>query len=186
MQLNLRTAITLIMWLALGFAVLAMAIRWARRTHPGYGRWTIAGLLLVLSLFLLSLRSAPAWINRVSANAATALAAILYLEGAREFQGLAPRNWLAYLGGVVAIGAVAFSSYVVPNMNARAGVMSAFLGVVLTLVSIELLQGIPPAHRFGQAFTGSMFALCAATFLVRAFYCYVGPPMSDLNALSGV
>ena len=51
MQLNLRTAITLIMWLALGFTVLAMAIRWARRTHLGYRRWAIAGLSLVLSLF---------------------------------------------------------------------------------------------------------------------------------------
>jgi PAS domain S-box-containing protein len=90
------------------------------------------------------------------------------------------------MGGVVAIGAVTFFSYIVPNMNARAAVMSAFLGVILTLVSIRLLRGIPPAHRFGQAFTGSMFALCAATLLARAFYCYVGPPMSDQNALSGV
>ena len=176
MQLNLRTAITLIMWLALGFAVLAMAIRWARRTHPGYRRWTVAGLLLVLSLFLLSLRSAPAWINRVSANAGIALASILYLEGAREFRGLAPRSWLAYVGGVVAIGAVAFFSYIVPNMNVRAAVMSAFLGVILTLVSVRLLRAIPPAHRLGQAFTGSMFALCAATLLARAFYCYLARP----------
>jgi len=163
-----------------------MAIRWARRTHPGYRRWAIAGLLLVLSLFLLSLRSAPAWINTLSANTGIALASILYLEGAREFQGLAPRSWLAYGGGVVAIGAIAFSSYIVPNMNARAAVMSAFLGVVLTLVSVRLLRGIPPEHRFGQVFTGSMFALCAATVLARAFYCYFGPPMSDRNALSGV
>jgi hypothetical protein len=90
------------------------------------------------------------------------------------------------VGGVVAIGAVAFFSYIVPNMNVRAAVMSAFLGVVLTLVSVRLLLGIPPAHRFGQAFTGSMFALCGATLLARAVYCYFGPPMSDQNALSGV
>ncbi|HEY7390293.1 MAG TPA: hypothetical protein VH640_17385 [Bryobacteraceae bacterium] len=121
MQPNLGTAITVIMWLTLGFTVLAMAIRWARRTHPGSRRWTVAGLLLVLSLFLLSLRSAPIWINEVSANAGIALAAILYLEGAREFRGLAPRSGLAHLGGVVATGAVAFSSYIAPNMNVRAG-----------------------------------------------------------------
>src|SRR5215472_12182107 len=149
MQLNLRTAITLIMWLALGFAVLAMAIRWARRTHPGYHRWAVAGLLLVLSLFLLSLRSAPAWINRVSADAGIAMASILYLEGAREFRGLAPRSWLAYAGGAVAIGALAFYCYVVPNMNARAVVMSTFLGIILALVSIRLLRAVPPPHKFG-------------------------------------
>src|SRR6516164_1192840 len=107
MQLNLRTAITLIMWLALGFTVLAMAIRWARRTHLGYRRCAIAGLSLVLSLFLLSLLSAPIWIKTISANTGIALASILYLEGAREFRGLSPRSWLAYMGGVVAIGALA-------------------------------------------------------------------------------
>src|SRR6516162_7939113 len=64
-----------------------------------------AGVPLVLSLFLLSLRSAPIWIKTISANTGIALASILYLEGAREFRGLAPRSWLAYMGDVVAIGA---------------------------------------------------------------------------------
>src|SRR5215469_2092380 len=163
MQLNLRSAIALITWLALGFTVLATTVRWARRTHPGYRRWAIAGLLLVLSLFLLSLQSAPAWIHAISANSGIALASILYLEGAREFRGLAPCSWPAYAGGVAVLGAVAFSSYVVPSMNSRATVMSAFLAVVFTLVSVSLLRGIPPAHRFGLAFTGGMFALCGAT-----------------------
>ena len=186
MQLNLRTAIALITWLALGFTVLATTVRWARRAHPGYRRWAIAGLLLVLSLFLLSLQSAPAWIHAISANSGIALASILYLEGAREFRGLAPCSWPAYAGGVAVLGAVAFSSYVVPSMNSRATVMSAFLAVVFTLVSISLLRGIPPAHRFGLAFTGGMFALCGATLLARAFYCCFGPPMSDRNMLSGI
>jgi PAS domain S-box-containing protein len=187
MGLDLRTAVTLFMWLALVFAFLAMAARWIRRTHPGHGRWAIASLLLVLSLFLLSLRNlAPDWISIVCANAGIAIAAILYLEGAREFRSLAPRSWLAYAGGVVTIGAVALYSYIVPNMNVRAVVMSAYLGIVLTVVSITLLRGIPPAHKFGQTLTGSMFGLCAATLVARAFYCYFGPPMSERNALSGL
>ena len=66
-----------------------------------------AGLWLVLSLFLLSLRSAPIWIKTISANTGIALASILYLEGAREFRSFAARSWLAYMSGVVAIGAVA-------------------------------------------------------------------------------
>ena len=186
MQLNLRTAVTGIMSLALIFTVLAIAIRWIRRTHRGYGRWAIAGLLLVLSGVLLSQRSAPAWINTVSANAGIAMASILYLEGAREFRGLAPRRWLPYVGGAVAIGAVAFFYYRHPDMNARAVVMSTFLAIVLALVSIRLLRGIPPAHRFGQTFTGGMFALCAATLLARALYSYFGPVMSGQNAISGL
>jgi PAS domain S-box-containing protein len=187
MRWDLHTAVTLFMWLALVSAFLLMAMRWIRGTHPGHGRWAIAGMLLVLSLFLLSLRSlAPDWISIVSANAGIAIAAILYLEGAREFRSLAPRSGLAYAGGVVAIGAVAFYCYIVPSMNARAAVMSTFLGIVLTVVSITLLREIPSAHRFGQTLTGCLFGLCAATLVVRAFYCYFGPPLSDRNALSGL
>jgi PAS domain S-box-containing protein len=186
MQLNLAIAVTLMMWLSLVLAVVATAIRWIRRTHPGYRRWGIAGLFLVLSLVLLFLpASAPAWISTVSADAGIAIASILYLEGAREFRGLAPRSGLAYVGGAVTIGAVAFYCYVVPNMNARAVVMSTFLGIILALVAIRLLLAVPPAHKFGQTFTGTMFALCAATLLVRAFYCYFGPRMIGSSTLSG-
>ena len=130
MQMNLRAAVTLIMWVALGFTVFVMAIRWTRRTQAGYGRWA-ASLLLLLSLFLLAWRSGPAWINTVSADTGGVLASILYLEGAWEFRGMAPRSWHAYAGGAVTIGAVAFFLYVVPNMNARAVVMSTFLGILL-------------------------------------------------------
>jgi PAS domain S-box-containing protein len=186
MQMNLRTALAAIMVLVLGFTLLAVAIRWIRRTHPGYGRWSIAGLLLVSSALFLSMRSAPSWINTVSANAGIAMGAILYLEGAREFRGLAPRRWPPYAGGVVAIGALTFFCYIVPNRNAQAVVMSTFLGIILALVSATLLREIPTVHRFGQTLTGSMFALCAVTLLVRACYCYVGPPMSDRNAYSGL
>jgi two-component system sensor histidine kinase UhpB len=64
--------------------------------------------------------------------------------------------------------------------------MSVFLGIVLMFVSATLLPGIPPAHKFAQTFTGGMFALCAATLLARASYCYFGPPMNDQNASSGL
>jgi PAS domain S-box-containing protein len=114
------------------------------------------------------------------------MASILYLEGAREFLGLAARSGLAYAGGAVAIGAVAFYCYVVPNMNARAVVMSTYLGIILALVSIRLLRAVPPAHKFGQTFTGGMFALCAVTLLLRALYCYFGPPMSGRSVVSGL
>jgi hypothetical protein len=65
-------------------------------------------LLLLLSFLLLGWRSGPAWINTISADTGIVLASILYLEGVREFLGVAPRSWRAYVGGAVAIGAVAF------------------------------------------------------------------------------
>ena len=186
MRLDPLTAATIGGLLLLVFTVFATAIWWTRRTYPGYSRWTIAGLLLLLSLFLLSLRpNAPTWITIVGANGLLVLSAILYLEGAREFRSLPPRVWVAYAGGVLVIGALGFFCYVSPNLNARAAVISTFLAVVSLLVSLTLLRGIPPAHTFGLRLTGTIFALCAATHIVRAVYCTFGPPIDDLFALSG-
>jgi PAS domain S-box-containing protein len=135
----------------------------------------------------MSLRpNAPDWLSMVVANAVLAFAAILQLEGAREFRGLSPRSWQVYAGGVVTIGILAFFLYVVPNLNARAAVMSAFLAVVLLRGSITLLRAIPPMYRFGLRLNGALFGLCGATHVVRAVYCVFGPPLSNFFALSGV
>jgi PAS domain S-box-containing protein len=187
MQLDVHVAVTLTMWLALVLTVFVTAIWWTRRTYHGYSRWTAAGLLLVLSLFLLRMRpAAPDWLSIVTANALLVLAAIFYLEGAREFRGLEPRNWFVYAAGAFTIGGVAFFRYAVPNLNARAALMSAFLGIVLMLVAIRLLRGIPPEHRFGLTLTGGLFVLSAATLLARSLYCCFGPPLTDLMALTGI
>jgi PAS domain S-box-containing protein len=172
------------MWLVLVLAVIAL--RRTRRTRPGYRRWAVAGLLQVISLILLSLRWAPAWINTISANSGFVISSILYLEGAREFRGRTPRSWLVYAGGLVAVGAVVLFCYIVPNVNGRAGVMSTFLAIVFALASFSLLRGGLPGQNLGQKFTGAMFALCAATLAVRALYCYFGPLLSDRNAVSGL
>jgi len=187
MGLDPRTVVTIfgVIWLL--FTTLAMAVSWTRRGYRGFGRWAAAGLALMLSFFLLSLRpAAPDWLSMVCANAVLVLGVILYFEGAREFRGLPPRLWLTYAGGLLAVGGVAFFLYVVPSLNARAALMSAFLAVVLLLTSLTLLRGIPSAHTFGLRLTGSLFALCAATNLARAVYCSFAAPLTDLLTLSGV
>jgi hypothetical protein len=73
--------------------VTTTAVWWTRGRYPGYGRCTIAGPMLLLSLFLLCLRpKAPARVNMVAANTVLAVASIL------------SRSWLVYAGGVLAIG----------------------------------------------------------------------------------
>ena len=187
MSVDPRTVVTTMSVMGLVFTGLATTVWWTRRTYPGYGRWTIAGPLLALSLFLANLRPAvPNWISIPGANAVMAFASILYFEGARQFRGLSPRRGSMYAGGVVSIGVLAFFLYVVPSLNARAAAMSAFLGIVLLCSSITLLRGVPPTHRFGLRLTGAMFALSAATNVARAVYYAFGPRMSDLFMLSGV
>src|SRR5262252_6893686 len=119
-----------VMWLLL--SMVSATVWWTRRhrRHPGFGRWTFAGLVLLVALFLLTLRpNAPEWISMVCANALLALASIFCLEGARDFRGRLHRRWATYAAGIATIGLHAFFLYVAPNLNARAVVMSGFIGV---------------------------------------------------------
>ena len=173
-----------VFWLML--SAIATAVWWTRRRYRGFGKWAAAGPALVLSLLLLALRpAAPEWVSMVLANAMLIVASILYFEGAREFQGLPTRRGAVSAAGVVTIAVLAFFLYVVPSLNARAFIMSAYVGGVLLLTSRTLVRRVPVAHRLGLRLTGTMFLLCAVTYLARAVYCVFGPALGDLFATSG-
>jgi PAS domain S-box-containing protein len=175
----------IVMWLVCGTT--AMGIWWTRRRYRGFGRWLMADLALFVSLFLLSLRpKAPDWVSMVSANAVLALGAILFFEGAREFRGLPPRVWPTYVGGLATMGILAYFLYGVPNLNARAAVMSTFLGVLFVFTGVTLLRDVRQISTFGLRLTGSLFLLGAVTQLVRAAYCAFGPPLNDVFASTTV
>ena len=188
MWLDPHTVAVIVGSLGLAFILLTTAVWRTRRRFPGYSRWTIAGPLLLLSLFLASLRpNAPDWISAVAANAVLVLASIFCLEGARQFRGLAPRSGFVYAGGAATIGGVAFFLYVVPDLNIRGTVMSTWLGLVLALASIILLRdGARSAYTLGLRLTGGLFALTAATHIARAVYLLFAPALNDLFALSSV
>ena len=95
MQFDPRTAIATMGVLALVYTGLATIVQWTGRPYSGYRRWLCAGLLTVLSLFLLSMRpNLPDWVAIIIANSVLVLASILHFEGAHEFRGLPPRRWL--------------------------------------------------------------------------------------------
>jgi PAS domain S-box-containing protein len=185
MQLELRTMLILVGVQGLVPIGLATGLWWTGRTYPGYSRWTLAGLLFVVTLCLLATRpTAPDWLSMVVANGVGAFGALLYLEGAREFRGLLPHSWFASAGCVVTTAAVALFVYVVPNQNGRAAVMSAFIGIVLLLASLTLLRRVPQGPTFGLRVTGYLFALNGTTHMIRAVYSALGPPLID--PLSGM
>jgi two-component system cell cycle sensor histidine kinase/response regulator CckA len=172
--------------LGLFFFLLAASIWGTRRAVPGYRRWTAAGLSVVLSLFLLALRGlASDWITIIAANTLLVIVSILYLEGAREFRGLRPRLWMPYAAGAVTIAGLAFYNYVVPSVNARISLISAFLGIVSMFTSATLLRRMPDVHKTGLKLAGGSFAFCAAIFMARALYFAFTQPVSDALALSG-
>jgi len=185
MQLEPRTLLTLMALLALVFTLLAVAIWWTRRRCPGFGRWTAASFLLLVSIALYSLRpQAPDWITVLAANAFLFLASVLYLEGVREFRALPPRFLPAYAAAAAALTVIVYFDYRAPNLNIRAAVVGLFVAFMLALAAIAALRSMPPRHRFGLSLTGGMFALCSATHLLRAAYFYFAPVQLDLFGLS--
>jgi signal transduction histidine kinase len=185
MPSDLRTWVVITVILAVLLSFLAAGVWWTRRIYPGFSRWTVANLLLVVSLSLLILRSiAPDWISVVGANTLQVAAVILFLEAIREFRGSPPRVPPAYAAGGVTILAVAFFDYFVPSVNNRISVMSSFLAIIGVLCSATLLKKMPAGRRFGMAFTGGMFAVLALTEFGRAVYFQVAPPYSSLFSSS--
>ena len=173
------TAFLFVIWALRG----AMIWR-VQRNYPGHSRWTAAGLLILAAMCLFNmwpLTSGGLFI--AAANTMVVIAPILYLEGAREFRGLPPRNWLAYAACAAVIAAVFYFDYAAPNLHLRVYFVSSFMGIVLTLASIQLLKGSAPGHRRRAVFTGCMFALCGAVIVARALYFYWAHP-SD-NSPSG-
>jgi len=185
-RIDPRTVLALVGGLGLLCTGLATILWWTRRTYPGFGSWATAGVLAVLSLFLLFLGpNTPDLIRRLGANATLVAATVLYIGGARLFRGRPAGGGLVYGGAVLTVGVYTFFLYIVPSTNARAVAMSTFIGVVLLAAARTLLDRRPNGHSFGLWLTAGLFALCGATHLVRAVYSWVGPAFSALF-LSGV
>ena len=176
-----RSWITVAILLVVILGFLTAGIWRTRRAYPGFNRWTLANLLLVLSLPLFTLRSAlPDWISVIGSNALIIISSILFLEGIREFRGLPPRVWPIYLAGVLTILAVMFYDYVVPSVNYRIIAISGFVAITAFFCSSTLLKSMPAGRRFGMTFTGGMFAIWALTHGARAIYFYFAAPSISL------
>src|SRR5215467_15908169 len=84
------------------------AMKWrAQRNYPGHSRWTAAGLLILAAMCLFNmgpLTSGGLFI--ALANTMAVIAPVLYLEGAREFRGIAPRNGLVWAACAAVIAAI--------------------------------------------------------------------------------
>jgi two-component system, cell cycle sensor histidine kinase and response regulator CckA len=174
------TAFLFVIWALRG----AMIWR-VQRNYPGHSRWTGAGLLILAAMCLFNmwpLISGGLFI--AAANTMVVIAPILYLEGAREFRGLPPRNWFGYAACAAVIAAVFYFDYAAPSLHLRVYLVSSFMGIVFTLASIQLLKGSAPGHRRRTTFTGCMFALCGAVIMARAIYFYLEQPSS--NSPSGI
>jgi len=183
MRLDSGTLAALPALFLLLMCLVCAGILWTQRTYPGFGRWTVGNLLIVLSSLLLALRLvAPGWISVLLANATFLMGAILYLEGARAFRGWSVRLPLVYGAAALVMLGVVYFYDVFPNLNARVVVVSIFLALVFLLSSAALLRENQTDRTVGITFTSSMFGFCGVLFMGRAVYFALWPPFSDMFA----
>ena len=190
MQLDNRTIAVLAIFVAAVLSLLGTLVWWTRETYPGFGRWILGNSLIALGLTLLSLRGlSPDWLTIVIASSVFMAAAILFLEGNREFRNLTPRVWPAYAWGFAAILAITYFQYGARNIGLRILVTSVTFGALGILNSMTLLRNVPPNRPLGLVFTGTVFALTGMGNILRGVYFYFQPPqdgMFDVSPANGM
>ncbi len=174
MHLDNRTLAIVALFTALFLGILGLLISKTRRTYPGFGRWTAGNLAMAVYLLLFGFRGLmPDFLSLVCANAIAILAAILFLEGIREFCGLRARHWPAVVGGGLIFAAVIYFHYVTPNIGARVLALSLYLSMLGVLSAKTLLMDLPAGRRLGLLVTTGSYLFFGLLQLIRGVYVYV-------------
>src|SRR4051812_5070902 len=114
---------------------------------PGLPRWICANAVIAAALVLLLLR-APAHEQMAILVASTLLgaAALMMLQGCRQFFGLRSSRSLEYVAyGALVLGIV-YWEYISPNVNARIALLSAFLAYVRLVIGWMAFRLRPPGR----------------------------------------
>lgn len=138
-----------------------LGIGTARAAHAGAGyrscaRWIAANWLTAVCFLSFAIAGGRST-YLAAADAAGILAAITYLEGVREYCGLAPRHWVLSLSGSVVLVIVCWLEYGPGRTPTRVFVGSIYLGGVFLACTATLV-----ARRSCAA--GPSFHLTAAVF----------------------
>jgi diguanylate cyclase (GGDEF)-like protein len=142
----------------------------------GLRRWIGANAVVVVALVLLALQApAPARLAIVVASALLGAAALLMLQGCRQFFGLRPAHSLEYVAyGVVLLGIV-YWGYLSPDVNARIALLSAFLAYARLAIGWIVFRLRPPGRpKYCYQFLAGAAFLGAAVHASRSIACVVG------------
>lgn len=132
--------------------------------------------MIAVALFLLALRApAPEQLAIVVASTLLGAAALMMLQGCREFFGLRPsRSWEYVAYGALLLGIV-YWGYISPNVNARAALLSAFLVCVRLVIGWIAFRLRPPGRpKYCYQFMSGAAFLGAAVHASRSIACVVG------------
>jgi len=177
MILDGRTLAIVAMMASFLLSLLGVMVWRTHRTYPGFAHWTFGNLAFCCAMLLFGLRGAISDIYSVAlAHALANLSAILLYEGTRLFRGLRPLPLLRW-AAAAELAALVYLRYAVPNsLNSRMVLGFVLWGSIAACSSTALLRPGPVPRGFGQAFTGVIFGLVAATEVTRAFYVALTQP----------
>ncbi|ASV96803.1 GGDEF domain-containing protein [Paraburkholderia aromaticivorans] len=142
----------------------------------GLRRWICANAVVVAALVLLALQApAPAAPVIVVASALLGAAALMMLQGCREFFGLRPSRSLEYVAYCALLLGIVYWGYLSPNVNARIALLSAFLAYARLAIGWTVFRLRPPGRpKYCYQFLSGAAFLGAAVHASRSIACVVG------------
>jgi signal transduction histidine kinase/CheY-like chemotaxis protein len=171
MHLDTRTEAVVGTLAAFAVSFLYILLWQARRTYPGFGRWTVGLFSLAVSLLALALRGplslAP---SVVVCNAAMFLFEVVLLEGTREFIGLPYRSVPARALAGCAMALQIFFLAAAPSDAARIIVSSAASSILVMATAATLFRGGAKGRKLGYWFTGGLLLLGSLANLARLLF----------------
>ncbi|WP_321798843.1 GGDEF domain-containing protein [Caballeronia sp. J97] len=157
----------------------------------GVPRWLWANVLAIVSLVLFAVQNvAPAWLGIVVANQLLATTILLIYEGCNEFFDVPMRpaqrwtGWLMWLG---VMAGIVYFTYVVPDVNMRVVIVSAFHAACDVAIAGRVLIERPKERpRYNYLFVAGAAALGALGHTVRGAIYVVKPPAQTALLQPGV
>ncbi|MBN9473891.1 MAG: diguanylate cyclase [Bordetella sp. SCN 67-23] len=111
---------------------------------PGVRRWFNASVMAIVALALFLLQSVgPRWLTILVANQLLAMAMLVILQGCRQFVGMQPVRHAEYVGWAALLAAMAYWTYVVPDIGTRIALVSAFYTYAYVVVAVIVFMARP-------------------------------------------
>jgi signal transduction histidine kinase len=159
------TAIALLLWMS-------------KAMYPGFGRWTMARLIDVLTV-LFSVQIGVWPYSILFADACGILASILTLEACREFIGLKPSLRWTYAGAAAIMAQLIFFEVFLGSSQSSYVEMSFAWGAIYVWTGVTLLRNLPESTNKGRIATGSVYVVNGLFYVARAVY-FVPRPAGTL------
>ena len=163
----------------------------SRRTYPGFKRWTAGFVFGGLGMVLISLRQfSPDWLSVVVANGCIMAFPAMLSHGLAAFSDAPRRFWLPGTTLAVAMTAMAYYIYWLPNVTARIVIVSLSVSAILAFNFLLLFKLGRLRREYNNHLLHATFTGLAIWFLARAVMTWLwGGEIEDFfsaSALQGI